>query len=105
MEKPNLNYIKQLSGSDLLFRNQLINLIKKEFSSEKKEYYDNLKNNDLIKTAGNVHKLKHKITIFGLAKGYELAQQYENELREGSSITSAKFNIILNVISNFIEEI
>ena len=105
MEKPNLNYIKQLSGSDLLFKNELINLIKEEFSSEKKEYYDNLKNNDLIKTAGNVHKLKHKITIFGLVKSHELAQQYENELREGSSITSAKFSIILDVISNFIEEI
>ena len=55
MEKPNLNYIKQLSGSDLLFRNQLIKLIKEEFPYEKKEYYNNLKNNDLIKPFDVIH--------------------------------------------------
>lgn len=104
-EAPNLNYIKQLSGGDKDFEKQLIQVLKDEFPLEKKEYYNNLKNNELIKTAENVHKLKHKISILGLEKSHELARQYENELREGSSITSAQFNQILDVISNFIEEI
>ena len=46
-EAPNLNYIKQLSGGDKDFEKQLIEVIKDEFPLEKKEYYNNLKNNEI----------------------------------------------------------
>ena len=80
MEKPNLTYIQQLSGGDQSFEKSLINIIKEEFPIEKKSYLKNIKANNFKLTAGNVHKIKHKISIFGLEKDYELAVKFENQL-------------------------
>ena len=77
MEKPNLNYIKQLSDGDIDFENQILSVLKRELPEEFEEFLKNF-----IKTAENVHKIKHKISILGLTKGYEEAALFENDLRD-----------------------
>lgn len=86
MEEPNLKYIKELSEGDITFESKLISVLKKELPTEYKEFLKNFKEKNFIKTADNVHKLKHKISILGLAKGYKQASIFENDLRERKEI-------------------
>ncbi|MGB5419911.1 Hpt domain-containing protein [Algibacter sp.] len=101
-ETPNLNYIEQLSGDDMSFQNKLIAVIKREFPEEKALYLNNIKSNNFIKASENVHKLKHKISILGLEKSYEVAANFEDKLLENSAEGKAEFEIILKIITNFL---
>ena len=82
MEQPNLNYIEELSEGDKAFEAKLILVLKKELPLEFEEYQRNFEEKNCIKTAENVHKLKHKISILGLTKGYEEAAKFENDLKD-----------------------
>jgi len=105
MEKPNKIYLKQLSDGDVAFENQIISIIKKEFPVEVLEYQNSIKSNDFLKTADNVHKLKHKISILGLERGYEIASEFEKELKNGMKIQQVSFDEILNKISLYLNTI
>ena len=83
-DQPNLNYINSLSEGDKSFEMKILGIIKKEFKEEKNTYYNNMKNDNFKLCAENVHKIKHKISILGLEKSYEIAERYENNLREGN---------------------
>jgi hypothetical protein len=55
----------------------------------------NLKN--YLEAAQSVHKLKHKISILGLDKSYYLAGEYENNLKDNTTILDTDFeNIFKN---------
>jgi len=103
MEKPNRIYLEQLSDGDSAFEIQIISIIKKEFPIEVLEYQNSIKSNDFLKTAENVHKLKHKISILGLEKGYELAAEFEKELKSGMKVQQVSFEKILNQISEYLK--
>ncbi|MEM6719875.1 MAG: Hpt domain-containing protein [Bacteroidota bacterium] len=103
MEQPNLTYVEQLARGDENIRQTLIDVIKTEFPEEKKEYYESLDKKDYKKIEENVHKLKHKISILGLEKSYELANTYEHNLREHKMDGEADFEKILNTISAYIK--
>ena len=105
MEQPNLEYINQLARGDESIKNELINVIKTEFPEEKKDYYDSLENKEFKKIEENVHKLKHKISILGLEKSYEIANVFEHNLRELSLEKQQDFENILKAISDYIETI
>ena len=105
MEQPNLSYIHSMSGGDKAFEQKLINIIKLEFPKEKEVYYANYTSKNFKHAAENVHKLKHKISILGLAKSYEVAGAYENNLLKGSTKLKEEFESILNVITTYLEEI
>jgi len=105
MEKPNLEYINQLSRGDKSIKAELIEVIKIEFPEEKKEYYNSLEKKEFKKIEENVHKLKHKISILGLEKSYEIANQFEHNLRELSLDKKEDFDKILIAISDYIETI
>jgi HPt (histidine-containing phosphotransfer) domain-containing protein len=105
MEQPNLEYIDQLARGDESIKNELITVIKTEFPEEKKEYYDSLENKEFKKIEENVHKLKHKISILGLEKSYEIANEFEHNLRELSLEKQQDFENILKAISDYIETI
>jgi len=105
MEKPNLEYINRLSGGDKSIKAELIEIIKTEFPKEKKEYYKNLEKQEFKKIEENVHTLKHKISILGLEKSYEIANQFEHNLREHSLDKKEDFGEILIAISVYIETI
>lgn len=105
MEQPNLSYIKSMSGGDLAFEQKLISIIKMEFPLEKEEYYTNIKSKKFKLAASNVHKLKHKISILGLEKSYEIAVAFENNLLEGDTNLDQEFESILNNISNYLKKL
>ena len=103
MEEPNLNYINNLSDGDELFKKQIIMVIKKEFPKEIKSYYEALNNKEFIKVAEIVHKIKHKISILGLAKGYQLAQEYELKLKRNSDDLKESFEEVIITITKYIK--
>lgn len=102
MEKPSLTYIKSLSGGELEFEEKLIKIIKLEFPEEKSIYYEHLKEKSYVKAADDVHKLKHKISILGLEKSYNIAADYENDLRENSLKLMDDFEKILEIITEYL---
>lgn len=105
MEQANLSYIESMSGGDKAFEKKLIEIIKKEFPQEKEEYYANYSAEKYSKAAENVHKLKHKISILGLEKSYEIAVVFENNLFKGETDLNKDFESILNNITNYLLEI
>ena len=105
METPNLIYIKQLSDGDVTFENKLISILKREFPIEVKQYKKNISLKNNIQTAENVHKIKHKISILGLEKGYVLATSFEKELKKGSVSLQVPFEKILDQISVYLTTI
>ncbi|UAM99335.1 Hpt domain-containing protein [Polaribacter litorisediminis] len=103
MEHPNIEYINKLARGDEAIRKMLIDVVKSEFPEEKKEYLQSFSNRDFKKIEENVHKLKHKISILGLEKSYDLAKIYEHNLREKSIVGSKDFEKTLGTITKFIE--
>ena len=100
MEQPNLSYLNQLSGGDKAFEDKLISIIKAEFPEEKTVYVKNITSNNFKEAAENVHKLKHKISILGLEKSYEVAVNFENNLFKNNTEGKDDFEIILKNITN-----
>tara|TARA_R110001632_G_scaffold64960_2_gene154200 strand:+ start:857 stop:1174 length:318 start_codon:yes stop_codon:yes gene_type:complete len=105
MEYPNLSYIHSMSGEDKIFEQKLIDIIKEEFPEEKKNYLDNITAKNYKLTAENVHKLKHKISILGLEKSYEIAVAFENNLLEDNTTLQNEFESILTIITNYLHKL
>lgn len=105
MENPNLSYIYSMSGGDKVFEQKLIDIIKAEFPGEKQVYFDNIRAENYKLVADNVHKLKHKISILGLEKSYEIAVIFENNLLEGSTTLRDEFESILTIITNYLHQL
>ena len=81
MDTPNFKYIKELSDGDKEFEGKVISILKREFPEELNRFLQNHKRRDYKKSAEDVHKLKHKISILGLVNGYHIAVAFENELK------------------------
>jgi len=105
MEQPNLNYIQTLSGGDKSFEDKIIAIIKSEFPTEEHIYFKNIKVQNYQLTAEIVHKLKHKISILGLEKSYNVAVAFENNLLDGSTELQVEFESILLTITNFLKQL
>lgn len=103
-EIPNLKYIDDLAGNDLEFRTKLIHIIKEEFPAEKATYEQVKSGNKYVEIARIVHKLKHKISILGYEKGYDVALKFENSLKERTpqKTLQVKFDTLLNDMDDFI---
>ena len=104
-DKPNLNYIKEISGGDKVFEEKFIGILKKEFPQERQTYESHILSNDMIAGAEIVHKLKHKFNILGMENAYHLAVAYEDELRTKNNKTHSEFVSILEQITTFIKTI
>ncbi|WP_142784568.1 Hpt domain-containing protein [Changchengzhania lutea] len=103
MEQPNLAYIDTLSGGDEAFKQKLIDIIKMEFPDEKAVYLKNIEEKNFEAAAENVHKLKHKISILGLEKSYEIATEFENDLKDNhDDVGKEAFISILQNITTFL---
>ncbi|MDT0558977.1 Hpt domain-containing protein [Ichthyenterobacterium sp. W332] len=103
MEQPNLSYIESMSAGDKAFEQKLIDIIQKEFPEEKQVYFDNISAENFKEAAENVHKLKHKISILGLVKSYEVAVGYEHNLIDGSALGKEEFESILQNMTDFLK--
>ena len=102
MEQPNLSYINDLSEGDEVFKQKLISIIKVEFPEEKAIYLKNIELKEFKKAAQNVHKLKHKISILGLERSYEVAANFENNLSKNNDAGKIDFENVLETITNFL---
>ncbi len=103
MEEPNLSYIKKLSKGEKSFEENIIAILKEELSLEINNYYNYLKNKDYKKTQENVHRIKHKMSILGLEKSYEITNTFENNLREERLENRDYFESILPIMTKFLE--
>lgn len=102
MEQPNFTYINSLSRGDKAFEAKLVAVIKAEFPVEKATYIKNIEDKNYKEAAENVHKLKHKISILGLEKSYEIAVNYESNLIEDSIFLKEEFENILQTITDYL---
>ncbi|MDG1805386.1 Hpt domain-containing protein [Flavicella sp.] len=105
MEQPNLNYIQTLSGGDLDFEKKIIEILKQEFPEEKSVYENCITQENFKETAEIVHKIKHKMSIVGLEKSYELAVNYEKKLLNNSTELRGEFESVLETMQNYIENL
>ena len=105
MEEANLNYINELSGDNVEFREKIIAIIKEELPEEIKVYESYKASNNFSQMAQSVHKLKHKISILGLEKSYYIAEEYENNLKENSTDLKAVFENILESMQEFVSDL
>lgn len=101
-EQPNLTYLKELSGGDEEFERKLLNVLKVELPQEIRSYKLELKQGNLIAAADLVHKLKHKISILGLEKSYQIAVDYEEELKLEKIDSMENFEKVLETMVSFI---
>ncbi|MDV7186827.1 Hpt domain-containing protein [Lutibacter sp. TH_r2] len=104
-EKPNLNYIQEISGGDKEFENKLLQIVKNELPNEIETYTNFLKQEKFILAAEIVHKIKHKISILGLTKSYQVAIDYEEDLKKNSIKLKNEFEIILTSMIHFINKV
>lgn len=102
MEQPNLIYIDQLCGDDNEFKQKMIAIIKKELPLEILAYDKSMESQNYTNAAEHVHKLKHKISILGLEKGYYTTQEYEIDLLNGRIKSANEFENILQSMQRFV---
>jgi hypothetical protein len=103
--EPSLNYIDEIADHDIVFKEKIISIIKREFPLERDEFLFNFHNKEYLLASENVHKLKHKINILGLKKGFDIAVKFENELKEKKNNSSKDFMIVLKTIENYLIKI
>jgi HPt (histidine-containing phosphotransfer) domain-containing protein len=99
---PNLTYINKLSKGDEAFSKKLINVIKTEFPEEKNLYHEYLFLKKFTEAASLVHKLRHKMSILSYEKGYLIATQHENNLKEDNNVLEKEFENVLETITNYL---
>ena len=104
-EKPNLLYLKEISGGDVEFEEKLLKIVKKELPEEINTYKNFLNENNFKQAAELVHKIKHKISILGLEKSYQVAIDYEEDLKQDNLNLKLEFEEILNSKICFIKTI
>lgn len=104
-EKPNLDYIKEISDGNEDFEKKFLAIIQTEFPKEKNDYIENLESDNLEESAKVVHKIKHKLGILGLTGGYKLAVKYEEDLKYGNTKLKDEFQEILQSVEEFILKI
>ena len=104
MEQPNLDYIKKLSGGNEEFMVRIIKVLKNELPQEIEEFQQNFKKENFKKTAENVHKIKHKISILGLEKAHKEAAFFEDDLKYRQNTERYKaFAFALKSMSDFLQ--
>ncbi|GGI56176.1 Hpt domain-containing protein [Winogradskyella haliclonae] len=104
-ESPTLNYIKEIAGDDKDYVAKLLTIIKTEFPLEKEQFIVFYKQQDFRQCAEMVHKLKHKINILGLEKSYEVARDFENQLKNNNDSLYPPFYQILMHIENYLDSL
>ncbi|CAM1368180.1 Hpt domain-containing protein [Tenacibaculum xiamenense] len=102
---PDLSKFDEICDNDADFKNQMVNILKKEFPTEQKLFYESFEAEKYKETAEIVHKLKHKVNLLNLEDGYLLASEFEKQLLNGSTELSGDFIDILTKIEQFLKKI
>lgn len=104
-EQPNIKFIDEMSGGNADIKKQIIEILIEEFPKEKDDYLSQLEDKNFLRLKEKVHKLKNKINILGMNKSYDIAIEYENNLRLNSFELSSEFHNILDIITNFLKNL
>ncbi|RNC89657.1 MAG: Hpt domain-containing protein [Allomuricauda sp.] len=102
-ETPNLNYVDEVAGGDMEFRQKYITILKEEFPQEMNDYLAQLQLGELKEASLIVHKIKHKLNSLGLNDGHSLAVKHEFELRNDINLLSGEFTEILRGIESYLK--
>jgi hypothetical protein len=105
MEQPNLSYIKKISKGEIEFEETLLQIVNEELSGEIDNYYKFLQENNYIKAKLYVHRIKHKMSILGLEKSYELTNIFENSIKTNNFKNQEYFEKMLPIMLNFLKKI
>jgi HPt (histidine-containing phosphotransfer) domain-containing protein len=105
MEQANSEYIDQLSGDNIEFRKKLTAILKIELPEEVEIYREQIQNKNYLLAAESVHKLKHKISILGLNKSYYIAEQFEDNLKDNSTELKSDFDVIIEIMLDFVDKL
>lgn len=105
MEKPNLNYIEEISNGNEVFKQKFFSLLKEELPKEIANYNNNFKAKNYSAAAADVHKLKHKIAILGIPKSQNIASQFEKNLLNNNESLYLDFDIIIKNIATFVDKL
>lgn len=98
----NIDYLEAIANGDVEFLHSLIAIIKAEFPEERKQFEAHFEAQSYALAAESVHKIKHKINMFGLQKGYQVAQQFESDLKHDETNLYQSFEAVLDTLENFI---
>lgn len=102
METPNLEYIKEISGGDKEFENEMISILKIEFPEEYMLLKKNFENKNFEEVALNIHKIKHKIGMLGMQKSFELATKLEQNIKNAITLQFDDLLLILDRITVYL---
>lgn len=102
---PNTQYIDQLAAGDPEFRAKLIGLIKTEWPEEVSEYQQQVADQNWEKAGAAVHKIKHKISIFGIEEGYQIARELEYQYKEGHEASRESFDRVVELITQYLNHL
>jgi len=104
-EQTNDSYLDEIANGDQEFKQRLIAIIKNEFPSEKEAFITSFNAKNYTKAAEDVHKLKHKINIFSLTNGYNIAIDFENELKQGIFKSYLDFMRVLDNVETYLNSL
>lgn len=102
---PNTEYIDKLANEDKAFRSKLIGLIREEWPEEIAEYQKQVTDQNWKKAGAAVHKIKHKISIFGLEEGYRIARKLEEQYKDGVEAPRESFDRVVKVITEYLKSL
>lgn len=103
MEQPNLSYINKLSKGDVAFEKNIIGILKEELQEEIINYHQYIKEENYKKAKEFVHRIKHKMSILGLEKSYEITNTFENSFRNEMLEHQDYFESMLPIMINYLK--
>lgn len=101
-DQPNMSYVHQLSGGDRDLEKQLFEVVRKELPQEVAAFNREIQTKNFEKAAMDVHKIKHKVMLLGVAEYYYFAEAYEEELRVGINRHEDEFRRLINILQMFV---
>jgi len=105
MEEPNLSYVQKLSKGDASFQESVLAIIKEELEGEINNYFKFLEEKNLDKTKLFVHRIKHKMSILGLEKSYEITNTFEKGILNSNFEHQEYFESMLPVMIKFLKTV
>tara|TARA_Y100001972_G_scaffold128758_1_gene191544 strand:- start:1058 stop:1378 length:321 start_codon:yes stop_codon:yes gene_type:complete len=101
---PNFSTIRKMSQGDREFEKKILSVASQELKEEVKDFNIAIAQVDYHQAAQLVHKIKHKISLLGMEKSYEIAQAFEEQLNNGSESLLSDFRVILEKMITFLQE-
>lgn len=105
-ERPGLAYVNQIAGErDFDFERKFLAILKAEFKAEMGEYLYHIRIDEPRAAAEIVHRMKYKLSVLGMEKGFAFAERHKEKLQLGDTSYDGDFKIILETISVFLRAI